>query len=84
MSSSGPSFYSIQLPDGRTFRHHIDHICKRTDSYPELDHEQVTSSEVTEPVEPEEAEDVSPVAYSDITSNTAQEQQMSMGTVSRD
>ena len=71
LSSSGPLSYTIQLPDGRTFRRHIH---KRTDSNFELDHEQVTSSEVTEVVEPEEAEVVSPIASSDITSNTAEEQ----------
>ena len=74
MGSSGPLSYTIQLLDGRTFRRHIDHIRKRTDSYSELDHEPVIPSEVTEPVEPEEAEVVSPIASSDITSNTAEEQ----------
>ena len=74
MSSSGPLSYTVQLPDGRTFRRHIDHIRKRTNSYSELDHEQVTSSEFTEVIEPEEAEVVSPVASSDITSNAAEEQ----------
>ena len=72
--SSGPLSYTIQLLDSRTFRRHIDHIRKHTDCYSELDHEQVTSSEVTELVEAEEAEDVSPIASSDITSNTAEEQ----------
>ena len=74
VSSSGPLSYTVQLPDGRTFRRHIDHIRKRKNSYSELDHEQVTSSEFTEVIEPEEAEVVSPVASSDITSNTAVEQ----------
>ena len=60
VSSSGPLSYTIQLPDGRTFRRHIDHIRNRTDSYSELDNEQITSSEVTEVVEPK-AEVVSPI-----------------------
>ena len=74
VSSSGPLSYTIQLLDSRTFRRHIDHICNHTDCYSELDHKQVTSSEVTEPVEPEETEVVSPIASSEITSNTAEEQ----------
>ena len=68
VSSSGPLSYTVQLSDGRTFRRHINHIRKRTN------HKQVTSSEFTEVVEPEEAEVVSLVASSDITSNTAEEQ----------
>ena len=65
VSSSGPLSYIVQLPEGRTFRRHIYHIRKYTISYLELDHEQVTSSEFTEVVEPEETEVVSPVASSD-------------------
>ena len=74
VSSSGPLSYTVQLPDGRTFRHHIDHIRKRTRSHSELDHEQVTASEFTEVVEPEEAEVILPVASTDIASQTAEEQ----------
>ena len=51
VSSSGPLSYTIHLPDGRTFRGHIDHICKCTKSHSELDHEQVTASEFTEVVD---------------------------------
>ena len=50
VSSSGPLSYTVQLPDGRTFRCHIDHIRKRTRFHSELDHEQVTASEFTEGV----------------------------------
>ena len=87
VSSSGPLFYTVQLPDGRSFRCLIGHICKHTNSYLELDHEQVTSSEFSEVVVPKGAEVVSPVASSDITSNTAEEQtadEHMQHTVSRD
>ena len=73
MSSSRPLSYTVQSSDCRTFRYHIDHIHKRTRFHSELDHEQVTASEVTEVVEPEEAEVISPVASSDIASQTAEE-----------
>ena len=74
VSSSGPLSYTVQLPDGRTFRRHIDHIRKRTKFPSELDHKQVTASEVTEVVEPEEAEVILPIASSDIASQPAEEQ----------
>ena len=69
MSSSGPLSYTVQLPDGRTFRRHIDHIRKRTRFHSELDHKQVTASEFTE-----EAEVILPIASTDIASQTAEEQ----------
>ena len=34
-----PLSHTIHLPDGRTFRGHIDHICKCTKSHSELDHD---------------------------------------------
>ena len=61
MNNSVPVSYTFQLLDSRTFGRHIDHICKHTNFYSELDHDVFTVV-----VEPEEAEVVSPVASSDI------------------
>ena len=61
VSSSEPLSYTVQLPDGRTFRRQIDHIHKCTRFHSELEHKQVTASEFPEVVEPEEAEVILPV-----------------------